>query len=39
MRVSEVVGGNRLDLQKGAAGQALQNMSVVFGLEETAGLL
>ena len=27
------------NLQKGAAGQALQNMNVVFGLEETAGLL
>lgn len=26
------------NLQKGAAGQALQNMNVVFGLEETAGL-
>ena len=27
------------NLRKGAAGQALQNMNVVFGLEETAGLL
>lgn len=27
------------NLQKGAAGQALQNMNAVFGLEETAGLL
>jgi N-acetyl-gamma-glutamyl-phosphate reductase len=27
------------NLQKGAAGQALQNMNVVFGLEETSGLL
>ena len=27
------------NLQKGAAGQAMQNMNVVFGLEETAGLL
>ena len=27
------------NLQKGAAGQAMQNMNVVFGMEETAGLL
>lgn len=27
------------NLQKGAAGQALQNMNVVFGLEETSGLI
>ena len=27
------------NLVKGSAGQAIQNMNVVFGLEETAGLL
>ena len=32
------VAGTSINLVKGGSGQAVQNMNVMFGLEETAGL-
>jgi N-acetyl-gamma-glutamyl-phosphate reductase len=34
-----IIGSSIDNLGKGAAGQAVQNFNIMFGLEETAGLL